>query len=79
MPLKEEAARSVDDLDAASTRQRSVNTVVGIGSGHARGLSTDGAGFVNSLYAQDIALTGARASARSGRGCSIHCRCARCN
>ena len=60
MPLKEEAARSVDDLDAASTRQRSVNTVVGIGSGHARGLSTDGAGFVNSLYAQDIALTGAR-------------------
>ena len=58
MPLKEEAARSVDDLDAASTRQRSVNTVVGIGSGHV-GLSTDGAGFVNSLYAQDIALTGA--------------------
>ena len=60
MPLKEEVARSVDDLDAASTRLRSVNTVVGIGSGHARGLSTDGAGFVNSLYADGIALTGAR-------------------
>ena len=60
MPLKEEAARSVDDLDAASTRLRSVNTVVRIGSGHARGLSTDGAGFVNSLSAQGIALTGAR-------------------
>ncbi len=59
MPLKEEAASSVDDLDAASTRLRSVNTVVGIGSGHARGLSTDGAGFVNSLFAQGIALTGA--------------------
>ena len=60
MPLKEEAARSVDDLDAASTRLRSVNTVVGIDSGHARGLSTDGAGFVNSLSAQGIALAGAR-------------------
>ena len=60
MPLKEEAARSVDDLDAASTRLRSVNTVVGISSGQARGLSTDGAGFINSLVAQGIALSGAR-------------------
>lgn len=60
MPLKEEAARSVDDLDAASTRLRSVNTVVGISSGRARGLSTDGAGFINSLSAQGITLTGAR-------------------
>ena len=60
MPLKEEAANAVDQLDPASARLQSVNTAVAISGGSVRGLSTDGNGFVRSLYAQDIELVDRR-------------------
>lgn len=60
MPLKEEAANAVDELDPASERLRSVNTAVSMPGGRVRGLSTDGHGFVRSLYAQAIDLVDQR-------------------
>lgn len=60
MPLKEEAANAVDELDAASGRLRSVNTAVAMPGGTVRGLSTDGNGFVRSLSAQDVELVNRR-------------------
>jgi shikimate dehydrogenase len=56
MPLKEEAANAVDELDPASERLRSVNTAVALQSGSVLGMSTDGDGFVRSLYACDVEL-----------------------
>ena len=60
MPLKEEAAAAVDELDPASARLRSVNTAVGLPDGGVRGLSTDGNGFVNSLRVQGVDLVGSK-------------------
>jgi len=60
MPLKEEAAAAVDELDPASARLRSVNTAVGLPGGGVRGLSTDGNGFVNSLRVHGVGLVGTR-------------------
>ena len=64
---------SVDELDPAAAALRSVNTVVPIGDGRLKGYSTDGAGFVASLAAQDVEVDGQaclrarRAVARRGR------------
>jgi len=58
MPHKEDAARLVDELDPAAAALCSVNTVVPIGDGRLRGYSTDGAGFVASLLADDVDVTG---------------------
>jgi len=71
-PHKEEVAASVDRLDEAATRLRSVNTVVVDDDGGLVGHSTDGDGFVASLAAGGIdvggihvAVLGAGAAARS--------------
>jgi shikimate dehydrogenase len=58
MPHKEDVAELVDELDPAAATLRSVNTVVPIGDGRLKGYSTDGAGFVASLTAQDVEITG---------------------
>jgi shikimate dehydrogenase len=58
MPHKEAVAALVDELDPAAAALRSVNTVVPIGDGRLKGYSTDGAGFVASLSAQDIEVAG---------------------
>jgi shikimate dehydrogenase len=57
MPHKEDVARLVDELDPAAAVLCSVNTVVPIGDGRLRGYSTDGAGFVASLVANDVDVT----------------------
>ena len=54
MPHKEDVARLVDELDPAAAVLCSVNTVLPIGDGRLRGYSTDGAGFVASLLANDV-------------------------
>jgi shikimate dehydrogenase len=58
MPHKEDVAALVDELDSAAAALRSVNTVVPIGDGRLKGYSTDGAGFVASLGAQDVEIHG---------------------
>jgi shikimate dehydrogenase len=58
MPHKEAVADLVDELDPAAEALRSVNTVVPIGDGRLKGYSTDGAGFVASLVAREIAISG---------------------
>ena len=58
MPHKEDVARLVDELDPAAAVLRSVNTVVPLGDGRLRGYSTDGPGFVASLLADDVEVTG---------------------
>lgn len=58
MPLKEEVAESVDRLDLAAAALRSVNTVVPSSDGSLVGHSTDGAGFVSSLLAAGVAVSG---------------------
>jgi shikimate dehydrogenase len=58
MPHKEDVARLVDELDPAAAVLRSVNTVVPLGDGRLRGYSTDGAGFVASMLADDVDVTG---------------------
>ena len=58
MPHKEDVARLVDELDPAAAVLRSVNTVVPLGDGRLRGYSTDGPGFVASLLADDVDVTG---------------------
>ncbi len=58
MPHKEAVADLVDELDPAAAALRSVNTVVPIGDGRLKGFSTDGAGFVASLVAQNVQVSG---------------------
>jgi len=58
MPHKEDVARLVDELDPAAAALHSVNTVVPIADGRLRGYSTDGAGFLASLAANDIDVAG---------------------
>ena len=58
MPHKESVAALVDELDPAAAALRSVNTVVPLGDGRLKGYSTDGAGFVASLAAQDVDIEG---------------------
>ncbi len=58
MPHKEAVADLVDELDPAAGALRSVNTVVPIGDGRLKGFSTDGAGFVASLVAQQVEIGG---------------------
>lgn len=72
MPHKEAVAAAVDSLDPAAAALRSVNTVVPQPDGSLRGHSTDGAGFVASLAAagvsvsgRTVCLVGAGAAARS--------------
>ncbi len=60
MPHKEAVAGLVDELDPAAAALRSVNTVVVLGDGRLKGYSTDGAGFVASLAAHDVAIDGAQ-------------------
>jgi shikimate dehydrogenase len=58
MPHKAAVAGLVDELDPAAAALHSVNTVVPLGDGRLRGYSTDGAGFVASLAAQDVEVSG---------------------
>jgi shikimate dehydrogenase len=58
MPHKEAVASLVDELDPAAAALRSVNTVVPVGDGRLKGYSTDGAGFVASLAANDVETAG---------------------
>jgi shikimate dehydrogenase len=60
MPHKEAVADLVDELDPAAAALHSVNTVVPLGDGRLKGYSTDGAGFVASLAAQDVDVSGKR-------------------
>jgi shikimate dehydrogenase len=59
-PLKSEIAAAVDDIDRAAAALRSVNTVVLRDDGSTFGASTDGIGFVDSLAASGVSLSGAR-------------------
>ena len=59
-PLKSEIAAAVDDVDRAAAALRSVNTVVLRDDGSTFGASTDGIGFVDSLAASGVSLSGAR-------------------
>ncbi|MET0327071.1 MAG: shikimate dehydrogenase [Ilumatobacteraceae bacterium] len=72
MPHKEDVAAAVDELDPAAAALRSVNTVAWGADHRLVGHSTDGAGFVASLAAsgvdvtgKSVALVGAGAAARS--------------
>ena len=58
MPHKQDVARLVDELAPAAAALRSVNTVVPLADGRLKGYSTDGAGFVASLTARDVEITG---------------------
>lgn len=58
MPHKEAVASAVDSLDPAADALRSVNTVVPQSDGSLKGYSTDGAGFVASLAAAGVAVSG---------------------
>jgi shikimate dehydrogenase len=58
MPHKQDVAGLVDELDPAAAALRSVNTVVPIGDGRLKGYSTDGAGFVASLAAKGVEISG---------------------
>ena len=58
MPHKEAVALAVDALDGAAASLRSVNTVVPQADGSLKGYSTDGAGFVASLAAAGVSVTG---------------------
>jgi shikimate dehydrogenase len=58
MPHKEDVAGLVDELDPAAAALRSVNTVVPIGDGRLKGYSTDGAGFLASLAAKGVEISG---------------------
>ena len=59
MPHKEAVADLVDELDPAAAMLRSVNTVVPLADGRLKGYSTDGAGFVAWLAAQQVDVAGA--------------------
>lgn len=60
MPHKADVAAAVDEVDAAAAALRSVNTVVLRADGSTFGASTDGEGFVRSLLAEDVTVTGRR-------------------
>lgn len=60
MPHKADVAAAVDEVDAAAAALRSVNTVVLREDGSTFGASTDGQGFVDSLVADGVAVTGRR-------------------
>ncbi len=60
MPHKSDVAAVVDELDPAARALQSVNTVVLRDDGSTYGTSTDGAGFVDSVEAMDVDLTGRR-------------------
>jgi shikimate dehydrogenase len=71
-PHKSEVAAAVDEVDAAASALRSVNTVALRDDGTTFGASTDGDGFVDSLAASGVVLDdrkvvvlGAGAAARS--------------
>ena len=68
MPHKEDVAGLVDELDAAADALHSVNTVVPIGDGRLKGYSTDGAGFLASLAAQDVDVEGQHVCVLGGGG-----------
>ena len=68
MPHKESVAALVDELDPAAAALRSVNTVVPLGDGRLKGYSTDGAGFVASLAAQNLAIVGSHVGVLGGGG-----------
>jgi shikimate dehydrogenase len=68
MPHKEAAADLVDELDPAAAALRSVNTIVLLGNGRLKGYSTDGAGFVASLAANDVDLRAQRVCVVGGGG-----------
>jgi shikimate dehydrogenase len=68
MPHKEAVAGLVDELDPAAAALRSVNTVVPLGDGRLKGYSTDGAGFVASLAAQDVEIVGSHVGVLGGGG-----------
>ena len=68
MPHKEDVAELVDELDSAAAALHSVNTVVPIGDGRLKGYSTDGAGFLASLAAQGVAVSGKRVCVLGGGG-----------
>jgi shikimate dehydrogenase len=70
MPHKEAVAGMVDELDPAAAALRSVNTVVPIGDGRLKGYSTDGAGFVASLSAQHVEITGKHVGVLGAGGAS---------
>lgn len=72
MPHKEAAFESVDEVDAAVRRLRSVNTIVRRDDGTTFGTSTDGRGFVdwvrasgNEVAGVRVVVVGAGAAARS--------------
>jgi shikimate dehydrogenase len=60
MPHKAEVAAAVDEVDAAAAALRSVNTVVLRPDGSTFGASTDGQGFVDSLAAAGVDVSGRR-------------------
>ena len=68
MPHKEDVAELVDELDPAAAALRSVNTVVPLGEGRLKGYSTDGAGFLASLAAQDVEVENKRVCVLGGGG-----------
>ena len=72
MPHKDDVAAAVDVLDPAASALRSANTVVLQPDGRLAGHSTDGAGFVASLYeagvdpdGMNVAVLGAGGAARA--------------
>ncbi len=58
-PHKEDVAAAVDRLDPSTAALRSANTVVRAADGALVGYSTDGDGFVASLAADGVGVTGA--------------------
>jgi shikimate dehydrogenase len=59
-PHKADVAAAVDEIDPAAITLGSVNTVVLRDDGSTLGASTDGAGFVDSLRAEDVDVARAR-------------------
>jgi shikimate dehydrogenase len=67
MPHKHDVAAAVDRLDPAATALRSVNTV-GWDGDDLVGSSTDGAGFIASLAADGVDVSGARVAVLGAGG-----------
>ena len=68
MPHKDAVAELVDELDPAAAALRSVNTIVMLDDGRLKGYSTDGAGFVASLAAQGVEISGSHVGVIGGGG-----------
>ncbi len=60
VPFKEQAFRLADELSGRARRAGAVNTLIKLEDGRIRGDNTDGAGLVNDLLEQGIALAGQR-------------------